>query len=214
MQEPSLVNSTEHKHSLSPEVAEPWEYSILRDWILSYIAFSRVSPAFPERLGTAPGEFKYVPIPRELYSLLERHSLEHASLEADSVGESAGPDTSTIRWEIADALSRFSKNLEEGNLPVLLEVISREYRDLMGRDRSGIGKDIERLIRDTEDRRLNITDIAALEVIGKKIRARVGGQWNAVAGNVQGAQGEQFNLEVIFHCDETMTWKICSMDLC
>ncbi len=217
-------------------VSYPWEFLVLKDWLIQYYGHLGRSPDVLRSLREEKGEFELVPIPRRLHEQLLRAdflSFGRALGVSDFVaspllsavtlaGRPLSPVdavkervrcTEKLRTypQLVALVRKLSEALETGNVQETMKYVSEDYVDLQGRGKSELEKALTQLVKTSSDRRIVFVHAESFEPVDDKIVASVTGAWEARLGQKRDLASEFFVLELVFVKDSEGAWKVGSV---
>ncbi|MEJ2125659.1 MAG: nuclear transport factor 2 family protein [Alphaproteobacteria bacterium] len=209
----------------------PWEYLVLRDWLIQYFTHLRSTPEIANTLKARSAEFEMVPIPRRLSEELARTSLPgrfpgfgdffatSSALVPGFFSELLDPLTQYARPEdvraervtgleklknydeIVALVRALGQAIESGNSREIAGLIADDYRDYAGRTAKKLKEDLAKFFEASSDRRLVPVHIEELNVVGNNIVALITGAWEAKFSGQSDTMSEFFKLELVMTRD-------------
>ena len=209
---------------------DPWEYTLIKDWITNYVRFTRISPELTERFANNAAEFKMIPIPNKLFDSLRNFNIpttRSSSSGFPGFGPQAGFTDPTPYYNeklsklevarhfdhLAQLATAFADDIESGDIKKAMSVISDDYLDVQSRGKDQLLADIQKLLESTQNRKLILAHVDEFSVIGEKICTKVSGAWKALMTADKKAYSEIFTLELIFQLSNDRQWKISSIEI-
>lgn len=216
------------------QISYPWEYEILKDWLVQYFQFLKTSPEVIRTMKQQSQEFEMVPIPKSLSLRLKQLPMD-MPMAAGSASSFFGDPFSkpTLDFDptptdqlrekisvgkklksypiIADLMRSFVRAIEKGDVENLLEVISDDYADDLGRDKPELEKAFEKIMNSSSGRKVILVNAEKFDYVDEMIVAKTTGSWEAMFDDTEIKSSDFFSLELIFSQNKNGDWKIISI---
>ncbi len=215
-------------------VSYPWEHEILKDWLVQYFRFLKISPEVIASMKERADEFELVPVPKSLSQRIMDMPMEmkmmgrSASSFMDDPFSKLSPQHDTLPTDalrnkiavteklrsypiIADLMRSFVNALEEGDVEAALKVISDDYADESGRNKDSLKEALIQLMNLSSSRRVMLVHAEKFDYVDGMIVAQTTGAWEARFSQDEAKSSEFFALELIFAQDKNGNWKIRSI---
>lgn len=217
-------------------ISYPWEYEVLKDWLIQYYRFLATSPEVVNSIRERKEEFEMVPVPktlsRQLFQLGMNEKLsplgssdfvpDMFSALSQSKKYAAGSDE-RLKAKVhsleklkhypvlVDLVREFGQKLETGNIENLMKLVADDYVDYSGRSKEVLEDNLKDLFKNSFDRRIILVHARDFDIVDNMIVANISGAWEGRIGKNDQLSSEFFNLEMMFSKDKDGEWKINSI---